>query len=93
MTLPVKYDTLPPRKKKLVREKYIKIQKGLCKHCGQPLDSKPCKSVTDWPIDKSLFPKGFFNSPVHLHHDHNTGMTIGAIHNYCNAYLWQYEGE
>lgn len=23
--------------------------------------------------------------------DHKTGMTEGAVHNYCNAVMWQYE--
>lgn len=31
--------------------------------------------------------------PVHLHHDHKTGLTIGAVHAKCNAVLWQYYGE
>jgi len=44
-------------------------------------------------IKKSLFPRGFFGYPIHLHHSHDTGMTIGAVHAHCNAVLWQYEGE
>jgi hypothetical protein len=40
-----------------------------------------------------LFPKGFLNAPVHLHHSHVTNMTLGAVHGYCNGYLWQYLGE
>lgn len=43
-------------------------------------------------IDERLFPKGFFDHPVHLHHNHDTGLTIGAIHCYCNAISWQYHG-
>jgi hypothetical protein len=31
-------------------------------------------------------------SPIHLQHDHDTGLTEGAVHAYCNAVLWQYEG-
>jgi hypothetical protein len=41
----------------------------------------------------SLFPKNFLKWPVHLHHSHDTGMTIGAVHSYCNAVLWQYHNE
>jgi hypothetical protein len=28
-----------------------------------------------------------------LHHCHQTGLTIGAVHAKCNAVLWQYHGE
>jgi hypothetical protein len=45
------------------------------------------------PINQILFPKSFFKYPVHLHHCHKTGLTLGAVHHYCNAYLWQYLGE
>jgi hypothetical protein len=44
-------------------------------------------------INVDLFPPNFFKWPVHLHHDHRTGMTIGAVHCRCNAVLWQYHGE
>ena len=44
-------------------------------------------------ITNSLFPPNFFKWPVHLHHSHDTGMTIGAVHARCNAVLWQYHGE
>ena len=30
--------------------------------------------------------------PIHLQHSHNTGVTEGAVHNYCNAVMWQYDG-
>lgn len=93
MKLPVNYDKLHWRERKKVREEYIKIQKGKCCHCGQPLDKNPCSSVRCLSINKSLFPKNFFKYPVHLHHNHDTGMTIGAVHCYCNAVLWQYYGE
>jgi len=91
--LPVNYDKTPPAGRRMVREAYIEFQKGLCSHCDNPLHGKPSKSVKDLWVDKSLFPKGFFSNPVHLHHSHETGMTIGAVHCYCNAVLWQYHGE
>ena len=93
MELPVNYNKTKGKKRKLVREEYVLIQDGKCCHCGEPLDGSPAQEVTDYKIDKSLFPIGMFNHPVHLHHNHNTGMTIGAIHAQCNAYLWQYQGE
>ena len=40
-----------------------------------------------------LFPESFFKYPVHLHHSHDTGKTIGAVHAYCNAVLWEYYGQ
>jgi hypothetical protein len=93
MELPINYDNSHSTKRKKAREEYVKLQKGLCCHCGNPLNSKPPKSITSKKINWSFFPPNFRKYPVHLHHDHNTGMTIGAIHNYCNAYLWQYHGE
>lgn len=93
MDLPVKYSGLSPKKKKQVREKYVELQGGKCCHCGQPLDKNPCSSVRCRKVDKTLFPPGFFRWPIHLHHSHETGLTIGAVHCYCNAVLWQYYGE
>ncbi len=31
--------------------------------------------------------------PTHLHHDHDTGLTIGAAHGACNIWLWISEGK
>lgn len=93
MKLPVDYTKLKPHEKRLVREEYIRIQNERCYYCGADLDSHAHPDVLDKPITESLFPKGFFKYPVHLHHSHVTGMTIGAVHAYCNAVLWQYEGE
>ena len=93
MSLPVNYNKLHWIERRAVREAYINIQKGRCCFCGEPLNSKPAKQVRSKRIDKELFPKNFFDWPIHLHHNHKTGMTIGAVHNYCNAVLWQYHGE
>ena len=90
MDLPVNYNETPSKQRKVVREEYIKIQKGLCYHCELPLNESPAPTK---PIDASLFPKGFFIHPVHLHHSHDTGMTLGAVHSKCNAELWQWYGE
>jgi len=93
MELPVNYEKISQQERRRVREEYIKRQNGLCYHCGKPLDDKPCESVRKKSINKALFPPHFLKHPVHLHHDHITGMTIGAIHSRCNAVLWQYYGE
>lgn len=44
-------------------------------------------------LQRKIFPKGFFDRPVHLHHSHDTGLTIGAVHAVCNAVLWIYHRE
>lgn len=93
MNLPVNYNELHYKKRRLVREEYIKRQDGLCYHCYRPLTGKANIEVLTMNINEELFPPNFFKYPVHLHHDHNTGMTIGAVHAYCNAVLWQYYGE
>ena len=91
--LPVNYTKLQWQERRAVREEYIRLQKGKCHFCGKPLDGPPTKKIKSMPIHKSLFPPKFFDYPVHLHHNHETGMTIGAIHCECNAVLWQYYGE
>jgi hypothetical protein len=91
--LPVNYEKTHFSKRRLVREEYIKIQGGKCYHCKSSLHEKPPMNIVMKRINKKLFPSGFFSNPVHLHHSHDTGMTIGAVHGYCNAILWQYHGE
>lgn len=89
----VNYTRLNAAQRKEVRLQYVEHQKGLCSHCGFDLRGPASGEVLKHKIDKSLFPFGFFNNGVHLHHSHVTGMTIGAVHARCNAYLWQYLGE
>tara|TARA_R110000850_G_scaffold233967_1_gene358820 strand:- start:20824 stop:21123 length:300 start_codon:yes stop_codon:yes gene_type:complete len=91
--LPVQYNDLSSQERRLVRERYVRKQSGLCSGCDEPLDGPPHISVANAHIDWSLFPKNFQDHPVHLHHDHTTGLTIGAVHARCNAFLWQYFGE
>lgn len=93
MNLPVNYNELSIAEKKTVREEYIKRQNGKCHYCRAPLDGPPSEEAGKLPVHKFLFPRGFFNWPVHLHHNHNTGDTIGAVHCHCNAVMWEYLGE
>jgi len=93
MKLPVDYDDLSWIERRLVREEYIKLQNGKCYHCGELLSESASREVMEKPINTRLFPDTFFRWPVHLHHSHETGMTIGAVHCHCNAVLWQYYGE
>jgi len=93
MDLPVNYEELEWKDRRAVREEYIKLQGGLCSHCKEPLSGEPSKEILEMKVNRKLFPENFFKWPVHLHHSHETGMTIGAIHSRCNAVLWEYNGE
>jgi len=87
--LPVDYTKLTQSERRIVRLVYIALQHGKCMHCNKDLDTEP---PMDKEINWNLFPDGFLDHPIHLDHDHDTGMTRGAVHAYCNAYLWCYEG-
>jgi len=87
------YDDLTSKQKAKLRNEYIEFQKGFCLYCKEPLNVAPPKIITDQFINWRLFPKGFLNAPIHLQHDHETGMTEGAVHAYCNAVMWYYEGK
>ena len=91
--LPVDYTKLAIWEKKYVREQYVEEQNGKCYYCGEDLDKPAPKRITDKPINWKLFPSNFLQYPIHLQHNHKTGMTEGAVHNYCNAVMWQYEGK
>ena len=93
MILPIDYNATHWSIRKKVREEYVRRQKGKCYHCDKSLKADPAKDTLSLRVDETLFPPHFFKWPVHLHHDHVTGMTIGAVHAYCNAVLWQYHGE
>lgn len=91
-TLPKKYKNLSIIEKKEVREQYIREQGGLCFYCNNPLSEPPPKEITNKKVDWNLFPKNFLNNPIHLQHCHRSGLTEGAVHAYCNAVMWVYEG-
>jgi hypothetical protein len=86
--LPVNFKDLHYTERKEVMQQYIEEQKGICYYCK-------CSLNEPAPIDKkvnwSLFPENFLQYSIHLQHCHKTGMTEGAVHNYCSAVLWQYE--
>jgi len=91
MDLPVNYENISTTERRLVREEYARVQNGLCAYCGEPLNGEPRNDILLKPVTKRLFPQNFFKWPVHLQHNHKTGMTEGAVHCYCNAVLWEYE--
>ena len=93
MKLPIKYSKSHWTVRKQARDNYTLIQGGACWYCRKPLDGGPSDEVANAKINRRLFPEGMFKYPVHLHHDHTTDDTIGAVHSRCNAYLWQYKGE
>ena len=88
MELPVLYDSLSIEEKKIVREEYVRRQNNRCFFCGNSLlSSQPDDERINW----EMFPggkEGFLKYPVHLQHDHRTGMTEGAVHSICNALYW-----
>lgn len=93
ISLPIDYPSASPALRKLVREKYVSLQDNLCYHCKAPLDQSPAEEVQALKVNRRRFPPDFFKWPVHLHHSHVTGLTIGTVHSHCNAVLWQYFGE
>lgn len=92
MKLPVNYTKLTPAQRRMVRIMYIEKQDNLCMYCKETLDKEAPERIKEKPIDWNLFPSNFLQYPIHLQHCHKTGMTEGAVHNHCNAVMWQYEG-
>jgi hypothetical protein len=90
---PYFYSKLSPVERAELRKEYGIRQKGNCWFCKESLNKIPSKQVRDSKLNLNLFPSGFLRYPVHLHHDHGTDLTIGAVHSECNAYLWQYLGQ
>ena len=90
--LPTDYTQLDWKTRREVREQYIEEQGGKCFYCGCDLNGKPDEEVLNKNVNWGLFPDNFLRYPIHLQHNHDTGMTEGAVHAYCNAVMWQYEG-
>lgn len=90
---PYEYSKLSFKERAELRSEYIVRQKGKCCFCKEDINSIPSKQVTKAKLNMNLFPSGFLRHPIHLHHDHGTDLTIGAVHAECNAYLWQYLGQ
>lgn len=93
MNLPINYEKSHWATRKRAREQYVVEQGGSCWYCGSPLTGKPRSDIDAKWINVKLFPPSMFKHPIHLHHDHKTGLTVGAVHAKCNAVLWQYYGE
>lgn len=93
MKLPINYSKSHWTVRKQAREEYIKKQDNKCYFCKEPLSGEPSKKIQGMEITERLFPENFFKWPVHLHHNHFTDKTIGAVHCKCNAVLFEYHGE
>jgi hypothetical protein len=93
MKLPTDYTKLNAKGKAEVRQQYIELQDNKCYYCQEPLNKAAAQRVRNYPINLRLFPPGFLKYPVHLQHNHDTNMTEGAVHAYCNGVMWQYEGK
>jgi hypothetical protein len=87
------YDSLSSRKKREIREQYVRDQNGICPVCDCPLAGEPRADIKALPLDLELFPPNFLGHPVHLQHNHITGLTEAAVHAYCNGVIWQYQGK
>lgn len=87
------YPSMSQPERAQLRAEYVKHQEGKCWHCRANLNEPPPSRITNLRINWRLFPPNFRKWPIHLHHDHKSGMTIGAVHAYCNAVLWSYHGQ
>ena len=93
MIEPQRYKSLTPAQRRELRLRYIEEQDGRCTYCNASLDGPPADFTVGLEVTPRRFPPGFFDYPIHLHHDHKTGMTKGAVHARCNAILFEHHGE
>lgn len=94
LTIPAYYDNLTWYERRLVREEYIILQSGACYYCKETLLHDTSDELkARFPLDPRRWGPEFLKHPVHLHHCHRSGLTLGATHAYCNAILAQYHGE
>lgn len=91
MQIPTDYKKLSAGERRSVREQYVLDQNGLCFYCKSPLMEPVPEKIKTKEINWDLFPPNFLKYPIHLQHNHDTNMTEGAVHSYCNAVMWQYE--
>jgi hypothetical protein len=90
VNLPAVYKDLSVIQRRTVRREYMRLQHWSCMFCGHSLFSDAPQELKDLPIDWDLFPPGFLDYDTHLQHNHQTGLTEGAVHSFCNAFMWNY---
>lgn len=93
LVLPAPYEQLTPVQRRTVREEYARRQGNRCYYCHADLGGQPPPEVLALKLDVFRFTPNFLDHPLHLHHDHHTGLTLGTVHAHCNGVLWQYHGE
>lgn len=81
-SLAANYNKLSSYKRRTLRLKYVEAQNNKCYFCGEPLNKPPASQIRNLKINWKLFPPNFLRYPIHLHHSHESGMTIGAVHAY-----------
>ena len=92
---PQRYRDLNTNQRRKLLDEYVEHFRGRCLYCHLKLDGKPSRIVRDSAdeIEWDNLPggkEGFLKNPVHLHHDHETGLTLAPIHALCNAHSWEF---
>jgi hypothetical protein len=92
---PQRYSDLNKSQRRKCREQYVEHCRGRCLYCDEPLNEKPheyvrAKATSNTWAGLPGGRKGFLSNLIHLHHDHETGLTLAAIHALCNAHSWHY---
>ena len=92
---PQRYCDLNSNQRRKLRDEYVEYFGGRCLYCDGHLDDEPHEFVRQSAdeIEWDNLPEskeGFLKNPVHLHHDHETGLTLGPIHALCNAHSWHF---
>lgn len=84
LELPTKYSSLSGERLAVVKEAYICLQRERCWLCGGNLYELP-NHVVDNPNLIGLCSSQLAEQhPLHLHHNHDTGLTLGVAHAECN---------
>jgi hypothetical protein len=92
-SLPARYSLLSPSERREVKAMYVAYQGDTCYYCKGNLKQAPPEKIANIKVKPHYYPKGFFENSIHLHHNHSTDLTLGAVHAHCNAVLWEYHGE
>ena len=87
LELPTKYSSLSGERLSAVKEAYICLQRERCWLCGNNLWGLPKYIVENPKLMALCFNKLAEQMPYHLHHDHDTGLTLGVTHAECNIII------
>lgn len=87
------YSKMTPNDRRNLREQMARAQGDECWYCTAPLYMTPPVHIGNYKYNKRSFPPNMLKYPVHLHHDHETDICLGAVHAKCNVYMWEVEGK